>query len=1355
MPFNRTKLYTSNIVLSTSQGFENTTSDMTYSDTSFYSDIDIKSNVIFVPITTDFDLSFSRNMTTNTVMVQTNNQNVETELRNKKGSVAITHILNQGTGGSVDSNNLKGFKLTSTPDKLSTGSITGDFSDEIVEMDNLPIVSNSNSTFTFQPVVSLSSNTTYFLNASEEDLQDADGVTVTFDKGNGFTTDNSRSIVTTGDYYSGFKIVIEQQELSEEETTRGFKLVSLKKGDTFSSSSRIQGTVIDVKPNSYEYQIDLPYYKINVAYTSGVTTTVTSINHGLSTGDRIQIYDVVTGDGLILGNYNITKMTDNSFSLDGVDTSSGTDGRLNYYSNFQKDDVFKKVDTDNNKAEIVNFKITNEPTKIISDLSYDNKNAKMVLGKKGDGSLVSNTNSLTGTGGRFIRKIENDILSYIPVNDSLSDEGKIKISDTDYFSNGDIIDVTTVMSKVVDEENIFSNTKVRFHCISNSSPTHNTNPFNTSAPSVISTFPSERSSFTSKLQIVNLTRSNDTVMRVETNHPHNLNINDDIQISDSDQTPYNGSYKINQILSSTEFTYLLATTPNLDSLESTGPVKLKYKKTPEGNFVEKLNCIQVEFSQSMNTGTISVANSTHFFYGNGIISEITSAQNKLDATIKISTDDFDTVLDCDSIKAETGNSFYTIQTTRVQKGKRFKVSVSNSVSDLGSTKQNYDYLSQDGFTTGIVVVNETTGEQTIFSKDEDPPSISKISFSNTVAHANVSGKVLESEAYNEITSPSELLTVPIDLSGETLVINFNEGMKTGSLSVNSQNTLPIGSIQLSCDNFNTVVEFDEPVFTGKAEENDTVNLVPKANLSSNVVYSLKVSNFVSDDSPEENKMLKDNVSSIFEVTLNDVPSNSTKQYVEKEIVRGLRILTVKSSVGTPAIGYDNGAKFKGRTSGALGQILDYESGGQLKLETGSDLKLEPDTVQDYFLILQDSDNIKSIRFNELPGVDGNYRSFINGEVCDFLNVDGTIDTNKRFSIGSTTILPAPIATTIRYDDSTRKYIYRQENLLYTFGNADRLIGKINEGKANTFDPVNSIGPGFKTESVDLIANVYFRKEVLNSETGQMDDTIVSLSDGSQTGINPNSNLIVEFNQTINTDSIVINTSGPEDVSLNDNITISYDSNYQNSITFDSDFRASNNDTYFEFRPKILTQTNPQLQLTQTGVINCRLKNTLKTKGGGLLQNSGISADFLSFANTATIASTGDFNVKKVSVLAPSRREILDVSGDKLLGVNVKPIISVIFNEALKSETSHTYTIGSGQDVEISTQSDFSSGHYTGATSFFVTGLYNNELLISIGDNSDSLVSTGTTYYMRINTSIENEKGSVLQSTSLVYHFQTD
>ena len=567
MPFNRTNLYTSNIVLSTNNGFENVTSNMVYSNTSFYSDVDIKSNVIFVPITTDFDLSFSRAMTTNTVIVQTNNEDVVDEFRNKKGSIAITHIVNRTLGGD-DSNNLKGFKLTSTPDKLSSQSITGDFSDEVVEMENLPSVTNSNSTFTFQPITSLSSNTTYFLNASEEDLRDGDNVTVTFDKGNGFTTDNSKSIVTTSDYYTGFGIRIEEIELTSQETTDGFKKVSLSVGDTFSASSRIQGTIINAREGGYDYQIDLPYYKINVAYTAGLTTIVSSINHGLSTGDQVEIYDIVFGDGIPKQNYKITKLSDNSFSLDDLDTSSGTDGRLNYYTNFQIEDVFKSVN--NTDKEIINFKIISVPRKNISDLNYTNKNAKMQALKKGDGSEPVNT--LRGTGGRFIRKIDDNIISFISVDDSDSNGGKIKISDTDYFSNGDIIDVTSVLSEVVNDEHVFANTVTRFHCIANSSPTHNTNPFNTSAPFVSSTFPPELGSFTSKLQILNLTRSNDTVMRVETNHPHNLSVNDDIEISESDQRPYNGSFKINQILSSTQFTYLLPSAPNLDSLESTGPV---------------------------------------------------------------------------------------------------------------------------------------------------------------------------------------------------------------------------------------------------------------------------------------------------------------------------------------------------------------------------------------------------------------------------------------------------------------------------------------------------------------------------------------------------------------------------------------------------------------------------------------------------------------------------------------------------------------------------------------------------------------------------------------------------------------
>ena len=133
MPFNRTLTSTSNVVLNESDGFVNTIGTMDYSDTTFYSDIDSISNVIFVPITTDFDLNFSRTMTTNTVLVQTANTDVDVTQRNVKGSIAITHINNTQRDPS-SSNNLKGFKLSSKPDTLSPNSITGDPSENNVEM---------------------------------------------------------------------------------------------------------------------------------------------------------------------------------------------------------------------------------------------------------------------------------------------------------------------------------------------------------------------------------------------------------------------------------------------------------------------------------------------------------------------------------------------------------------------------------------------------------------------------------------------------------------------------------------------------------------------------------------------------------------------------------------------------------------------------------------------------------------------------------------------------------------------------------------------------------------------------------------------------------------------------------------------------------------------------------------------------------------------------------------------------------------------------------------------------------------------------------------------------------------------
>ena len=1364
MPFNRTLKYTDEIILNSENGFANSNAVMDYSDTTFYSDLDSVSNVVFVPITTDFDLNFSRSMTTNTVLVQTANSEVDITQRNISGSVSITHINNTQQDPSSP-NNLKGFKLSSKPDVQSPNSITGDFNIKNVEMVSQPSISNSNASFTFAPITGLSSNTTYFLNASPNDLLDENAVTISFDSiGNGFTTDNTRSIVTTGLFYDGFKIQIEENSLTAGEAEAGFSKKSLGVGDTFSIGAFLSAKIISVGNSSYVYQLDETRYKINVAYTTGLTTTVTSSMHGLRNGDVIQVYDIVSGSGISIKQYEIEGIDLDNFKLKDTSTAGGIDGRLNYYPIAKKDDV---IFTKNEETkEIVDFKITKNATLNIVGLDNTFKNSKIV-----DKNPNNEQTSLTNKGARFVRLYDSNILSYVPVEDSLSQVGKIKISETDYFSNNNILDIHKIDAKKVDDNFVFSNTVIRCHTVANSFPTHNVNPFNTAAPVVNSTFPRENDSFTSKLLIESLTRRNGTEMTVIVNHPHNLSVNDFIQILDSDQTEFNGNFQITEITSDRSFKFNLSKNPVTEKLESTGPVKLKYSKDGGETYIDKLNCIQVEFSQSMNTSSISLSNSTFFIYADGTEREILSTENSTDATIQISIDDFDTILLGESIKANTGNSLFTIQTTTVPKGKRFKVKVSNTVMDLGSTTPTYNFLSTSGFTTGIVQINEVTGDEVIFTKDEDPPEIRKISFSggnvNRFLLSNVaidgtdagssliteddfklelenpiSGIVMDSSDITEIFRVSRYQKVPTDLSGESIIIQFSEGMDAGTITVNSQNTDPIGSIQLSCDDFATVVQFAEPTFSSRLEENDTVSLVPVANLSSNSVYTLKIFNTVSDDSPEKNKLPETNVSSIMELNLNQDPP-STKAYQRNELVRGLRTLTVKSSVGTPTIGFDSGDKFIGRTSRALGQIFDFESGGQLKLENGSKFKLENDTVQDYFLFFQDSENMKSLRYSELLTTEGVYKEFVKGEICDFLNADGSINTNKRFSIGSTTILPPPKAKTIFYNVEQKIFTYRLENPLYQFGDADRLIGRFNQGYANTFDPVASIGPGFKTDdTVSLTVEAKFRKD---------DNTIVSLNDGAQTGIDIDSNLILEFNQTVNTATINFNSTDSEQVLSSHSVVLSYDSNFQNCITLDSDFRRANNDTFFEFKPSILNQESPALQLTQDDVMHVRLTNSLKAKGGEVVSIGGSTLDY---QNTATISTAHNFACERAFVLTPSRREIFQTTGTKLLNVNSSQvIISIIFNETLDSSQtiSLVNTVGGSGEVQLATADPVSdiSELYTSDMDVSFTGTFNNELLLSFRSSLTAL----TDYYLTINNTITNETGQTLFAP-ITFYFQT-
>ena len=96
---------------------------------------------------------------------------------------------------------------------------------------------------------------------------------------------------------------------------------------------------------------------------------------------------------------------------------------------------------------------------------------------------------------------------------------------------------------------------------------------------------------------------------------------------------------------------------------------------------------------------------------------------------------------------------------------------------------------------------------------------------------------------------------------------------------------------------------------------------------------------------------------------------------------------------------------------------------------------------------------------------------------------------------------------------------------------------------------------------------------------------------SQTGIDVDSNVIVKFNQTMNVDSIVINAT--DSTVGSENIILSYDSNFANCIPLQGDFSSSNNDTTFEFKPLILSNTS--LQLTQDKNLFCKVIRTIKIK----------------------------------------------------------------------------------------------------------------------------------------------------------------
>ena len=101
--------------------------------------------------------------------------------------------------------------------------------------------------------------------------------------------------------------------------------------------------------------------------------------------------------------------------------------------------------------------------------------------------------------------------------------------------------------------------------------------------------------------------------------------------------------------------------------------------------------------------------------------------------------------------------------------------------------------------------------------------------------------VLESNTASEITSPDDYQAVDIDLDDESILVQFSEAMNIDTVTTATTSTVPTGTIQLSSDDYDTVVQMSgAPVVTSTDNENDTFKFTPIGNLSANAIYTLKV-----------------------------------------------------------------------------------------------------------------------------------------------------------------------------------------------------------------------------------------------------------------------------------------------------------------------------------------------------------------------------------------------------------------------------------------------------------------------------------------------------------------------------------
>lgn len=1175
-------------------------------------------NTIFVPIEKSFTLTFDDPVDSETISLHTNNTDIDVSERGKRGSVQLSCVGDPGLGSDADSLNLRLKKGTSSPPFVissSPGTLIKDQNATIeVEMLSQPVISNANATFSFEPVVNLASNSTYVFNVTK-DVQDKDGSETSFTVGTGFVTDNTRSLILSSRPFNGQVINLPSDNELKFEKNEAIK----KSGRNLPVATVIEHDEV----STLTYDLNQVCYFINVAFTAANPCVITTSSaHGLFADNKITIYDIVSGSGLSKRTYSISSVGTNTITLDGVNNSNGTAGRINFYIDFSADDEIVSTE----RTTDIQIRATSNPRKNFVELDV-NKEIQQFL-----------PTTSTKNYAKSIRFDDtNNQLSYVPITGS---ESNI-IKSTDNFANNIILKQGTITMLVS----------------ANTNPIHNTHPFNTSAPIVTNFVPDANDAITRNLEVIEITRSG-TTATVFTNSIHALNIGDTIKIEGCNETDYNISTTVQTIVDSFRFTYEVANEPRSPATPFSGKIDLKTGETP----ALQATAFQVRFSQSMNTSTISVANASHFIYANGTTT--TTGYDKTAATIQLSHDNFATstgLVNCKSISANTGNSLFTIVPETLLRGKSYKIKVTTNARDLGDTNTDVNYITTNTFSSGVKSFNPLTGKELVFV-DNIPPKIRKITLGSNV---------LESSNVEEISAPPTGIAVNF---ADNFVVQFNESMNVETVNVNSTNTDPFGTIQVSSDDFATVIQMDaQPAVSTTSERNDTFTFHPEGNVSSNATYVVKVTKGVADESPNQNFLENDNVSSTKTLTI----GSATGSYTTGETVIGTRTASTRANSGAVTLN----ETLLGTTSLAKGILRAHTPG---------------------------SGTLTSIEYTEIASEDGTVKEFLPGEVLTGLTSGKTITTSNA------TISQAASGVVLNFSDPSLRI--RHSNTSIAFDTTDGILTGVTSGVKGTMTAITNTG--FSTQSTALSVTSFVR---------ETDNDIVELNT-TRTGIDHDSNVIIKFSQTMNVDTIIVNSTDSQ-VNSSDTVIFSKDSNFTNCVPLLASPTISENGTKFEFKPAILANTS--LRLSQHDYYYVKVTRGAKTKG-----SKNTASEYTSSSARIGTGISPDFKGINASVFTTDGTEVIlgtENNNSKTSSASVNSPIIFHFSEAVSISA-----FVSGAEILIDNDSGFGSPV---TVTLAKSGRFGNQIIAT----PSSALSAGTRYYVKANSGGSNDGGHAISS----------